>query len=131
MSIADTFHLINDTTVYIGRIVLAVYFLAPLSQGDWTTVKRRFMTYGPPCVGALVYGWGYRFADWSVMATIKWACRQYAACTFGSGELGDEMKEEKVWLEESLPAFIILGVNVCLLCLLAWWGWKQWRIARR
>lgn len=45
---ADLFLQINDAVYYTGHIAIAIYFLAPLGQGEFATAKQRFLQYGVP-----------------------------------------------------------------------------------
>lgn len=65
---ADLFHLINDSLVYVLRIGMAIFFLAPLGQGDFDAAKRRFLQWGIPVLIAAFFGG----AQWLFTNGLDW-----------------------------------------------------------
>ena len=53
---ADRLILYNNAFAYIGRIAIAIFFLAPLGQGDFSAFKQRAYEWGPPVIIAAFMG---------------------------------------------------------------------------
>jgi hypothetical protein len=128
MSVQDRtalFHQINYTVAYIGRIAFAIYFLAPLGQGDFATAKYRFLFLGVPFLamyaltqaGSLL-GSAYEWSGRQILHA-RWV--QEAASRLLGAEVDPEIGLE-VWK---------FAANLAMLGGLVWWGWTIWGGGRR
>ncbi|KAI5365009.1 hypothetical protein Slin15195_G045470 [Septoria linicola] len=108
---------LNQAAVYMCRIAFAVYFLAPLGQGDFAAARSRFFKLGVPL---LVGGVVARTGDW-LLFTYEWICRQvlYALDIFGV-----ETAELAVQVLKLAANLLAIGFIVRY----AWFAWRDGRI---
>lgn len=96
---------LNQAAAYMCRIAFAVYFLAPLGQGDFATARSRFFKLGVPL---LVDGVIARTGDWLLLA-YEWVCRQVM---YALDILDGETAELAVQVLKLAGNLLVIGVIV-------------------